>query len=830
MFKNYLTIAIRNIARYKVYSFINIAGLAIGMACCALILLYVQHELSYDVFHSKSDRIYRVLRETQNDDGSLMIHPGISGTFAPALLKDFPEVQNAGRVMGFILTTWYTYNGQKHKESIGTVFLAEPHFMSMFDFEWIQGDPTTALRDPYSVVMTTKTAKRYFGQDDPMGKIITSESPDFSGDFKVAGIVQIPENSSMQFTMLFPVTSALKNSWMRRRWEHWDPTYQLRPFQTFIVLREGEDSEVLEAKLPDFMEQHMGKEIRAKNTYRLQPLNRMHLYMGTDYGQKQGWDSILISRSHIQTIYLFSGVAFLILLIACVNFMNLSTARSSNRAKEVGLRKVTGAHRFQLIRQFLGESILLSALALIITMGLVELSLPTFNAFVGKNLTLQFNAYHVLLVPGIVVLVGLLAGCYPAFFLSAFAPIAVLTGRLQTGQRGILFRKGLVVFQFAMSILLIVGTIMAYRQLNYMQTKQLGFNKEHLIVAPIFKIDKAVNGSGYTRTNRTKRLDLSYHTVKQAFLAHPDILRTSAYRVDMRTGGYERQVHLKDGDTYQVLNQEADEDFLDTFELELIEGRNFSSTLTGADIRNYEVLVNETAVRIFGWENPIGKQIQTHISAREGNWAGIGTVVGIVKDFHNRSLHEKIRPLVITNRVQFDLLALRVRGENVQEVIAFLEDSWKNFMPGFPLEFVFVDESLNQMYREDHKIGQLVGTFALLAILVACLGLFGLAAFTAEQRTKEIGVRKILGASTKSIVLLLSKEFAKLVLIANLIAWPVAYFAIGNWLQNFAYRVDVSWWVFALGGILTLLIALLTVGYQAIRAALANPIEALRYE
>ena len=817
MFKNYLTIAIRNIARYKVYSFINIAGLAIGMACCALILLYVQHDLRYDAFHSKGDRIYRVLRETRGEDGSVTFRAGISGPFAPALMKDFPEVENAVRIIGSP-GLWTRYEGERLFHERRPWLLVESDFFTMFDFPFVKGDPATALRDPGSMVISEAAAQQYFGSENPIGKIITLE---LGGEFTnyelvVAGVVRVPENTTLQFDMVATATLLNHEEWIKGRWETWDANYHVRPFRAYVLLREGVDPKVLEAKLPDFMERYMGSETRANNAYHLQPLKRIYLYTHADYeGEIVGGN-----YADIQNVYLFSGIAFLILLIACVNFMNLATARSANRAKEVGLRKVSGAYRFQLIRQFLGEAILLSFLAFVLALGLVELTLPKFSVFVGKDLAPQRHISHLIAVPGLVAFIGLLAGCYPAFFLSGFEPVSVLKGRVKTGLRGTLIRKGLVVFQFAMSILLIIGTVMVYRQLSFMQDKKLGFEKERVINLPI------LSATDWSKEEVTER----YETVKQAFLAHPDILKATAYRYDLGSGagGLTRELRTENGLVYEMVEQRSDEDFLETFEIALIAGRNFSSgdkVLLNSDERSRGVLLNETAVRLLGWKDPIGKQLFPIQSI-----AGC-TVIGVVQDFHSQSLREEIKPLFLYyGPTLFWTLGLKIRGENLPETLAFMEKTWKQFVPEKPFEFSFLDDSLNQLYQDEMRVGQLVGTFALLAILVACLGLFGLSAFTAEQRTKEIGVRKVLGASVRSIILLLSKEFAGLVLIANLIAWPVAYFAVGDWLQNFAYRVDVAWWVFALAGVTALLIALGTVGYQALRAALSNPIEALRYE
>lgn len=815
MFRNYLTIAIRNIARYKIYSFINIAGLAMGMACCALIMLYVQHELSYDHFHAKKDRIYRVLQEINSADGQVRFYAGISGAFKKAVQDAFPEVEEVVRISTNAVRT-ATIGGKRvqlkdpYKKNHPT-WAVESNFLDVFDFPMVKGNRQTALQEPFSAIVSETFAQRHFGNEDPIGKVITPDGGYFPGNFTVTGVVSVPEQSSFKFG----IATALFSS--HAKWERWDPPGWNNLFFTMMVLREGVDHNSFEAKLPDFREQHLGKEARENGRYHLQPLLRIYNHTRLDFSSI---GNERLSLGDIQRIYLFSGIAFLILLIACINFMTLSTARSANRSKEVGIRKVSGALRAQLIRQFLGEAILLSVLAFFLSLCLVTLTLPTFSAFVGKELTLYQNLYQALITAALVMFVGLLSGIYPAFFLSSFEPIATLKSHLKSGLKGLLLRRGLVVFQFALSILLIIGTVTLYRQLSFLQNKDMGFDKDHLIMLQIFTQDKRTKLS-----NPEARLSYRYETVKQAFLAHPNVLSASAYAgtpgVDKSTRG--KLMRTAEGKPHKILAYCSDEDFLTTMGMSLIAGRD----LRNGDMRRNDraVIINETAVKSFGWEDPIGKPIDIV------NNRGLSfTVVGVVKDFHNVTLREKIQPQIYYSGLDFYRMMLKVKGENLPETVAFLEKTYKQLAPSLFFSFSFFDEDLNHVYQNEQRVGQLVGMFALLAVMVACLGLFGLAAFTAEQRTKEIGVRKMLGASTKGIVLLLSTEFAKLVLVANLIAWPAAYFAVDNWLQNFAYRVDLSWWVFALGGLLTLLIALATVGYQAVRAALTNPIEALKYE
>jgi len=813
MFRNYLTVAIRNIARHKVYSFINIAGLAIGMACCALILMYVQHELSYDTFHTKGDQIYRVMRKVKNEKGETF-YPSISGAAATEFLKDRPEVESVARVYGHNAIVWTKYQGRQFSHVSSSLLSADQEFFDVFDFALVLGDQQTALQEPFSMIITEAVAHRYFGTEDPMGKVITAEVNVLPGDYKVTGVVRLPENSSFKFDMVVSSTTPSQDSWYQKIWNEWSPQYYVNNVQTYVVLHKGTDVGDVETMLYNFAVKHMDGELRDQLTYTFQPLTRMHLYTDADYGQL-GSAGINIDYGNIQHIYLFSGIAVLIMLIACVNFMNLATARSSSRAKEVGMRKVSGAYRFQLIRQFLGEAMLLSFLAFVLAAGLIELTVPYFNAFVGKEVSSHISINYYLIVPFLVVFVGLLAGSYPAFFLSAFEPVAVLKGSLKTGLKGALLKRGLVVFQFAISILLIIGTITIYRQLNYMQTRNLGFDKTQIIQMPIFSRDRN------NKTDSATYLSMRHKTVKQVFKAHPDVLEATAYRLAMGSGRISRQVVTEDGSQHQVYTQQIDEDFLSMYGIDLVAGRTFRDVIRLDEndkiIGDRGFVLNEAAVEKLGLENPVGKTI--HLS---GFPFDPFPILGVVQNFHHQSLHKEIAPLIMINAsMLFGNLGVKVRGESLPETIVFLEKTWQQFLPDRPFEFEFVDKSLNQLYSEDQKVGQLVGTFAGLAILVACLGLFGLAAYTAEQRTKEIGVRKVLGASVRSIVLLLSKEFATLVLVANLIAWPVAYFAVGNWLQNFAYRVDVAWWVFALAGMTALLIALGTVGY---------PIEALRYE
>ena len=806
MFKNYLTVAVRNLLRHKGYSTINILGLAIGMASCILIMLYIQHELSYDRHHEKADQIYRVIRKNHMEGKSPEFSTGTLGPLGPALRSDFPEIQNVVRMYGRPSRISYGDRG-----FFQYVIVADASILDVFNLPLAKGDRKTALKDPYSILMTERMARKYFGEGDPIGKVLTLEDKVYiGGEYTVTGILKdIPQSSHFGFDFLSSTITPFQE--MQSAWNEWrlNPS-SYRPVRTYLLLPEKYDHTELERKLPDFVSSVMGPEVREYTTYDLQPLTRIYLYSKVDYGMRWGGD--------IASIYIFSGIAFFILLIACINFMNLATARSINRAREVGMRKVVGAHRFQLIRQFLGESIFLSLLALLLALLLIELALPEFNAFTRKELSLnpESNVFILIGLLSVVLFVGVLAGSYPAFFLSAFRPIDTLKGTLKAGSQSAWFRKGLVVFQFFISIALIIGTIIVFNQLQYIQNKNLGFDKEQIVVMKIFWYDRSL-------------ID-RYETVKEAFLQHPNVLKVAASLQRIGTGRAPRKVlRLRGtgGETRQMNMLSVDEDFLDVFNLKLVKGRTLSQNAARGTA--LEFILNETAVKQLGWSDPLGKELEwLH---QETPDPVIGTVVGVVEDFHIGSLHEGIGPVFICKwQPWFRVISLKIHPENIPETMGFIEDTWKKFLPKAEFEFAFLDEWIGWMYRTEMRLGKIFNICSLLSIFVACLGLFGLVSFTAEQRTKEIGIRKVLGASVSNIVMLLSKDFLKPVVIGNLIALPIAYYATSKWLQNFVYRIDLGAEPFVLGGTVALLIALLTIGRQAFKAATVNPTDALRHE
>jgi len=815
MFKNYLLVAVRNLLRHKVYSSINVSGLAIGMASCILIALYIEEEFSYDRYHENADRIYKVLRETRGTGGNRSFSSGTSGALAPSLRSDFSEVQAAVRIWNTWGGVWVNYEDRMFRQAF---CLADANVLDVFTFPLVKGDPKVALDDPFSVLLTEEMAQKFFGDEDPVGKVITVENRHLGGDYTITGILRdMPRNSSpfwktgLQFDFLTS-TAVVSRQIVRQPWEGWNRGSSWFPIKTYVVLPEGHSPEALEKKLPDFMERHLGAEIRQRSTYRLQPLTRIHLYSGVDYGRP--------GMGGITFVYLLGAIAFFILVIASVNFMNLATARYTTRAKEVGMRKVAGAHWRQLVQQFLGESVLLSLLALLLAIGLVEFVLPAFNAVFDKDLSLIDNlrASVVLTLIGFALFVGLLAGSYPAFFLSSLKPAAALKGALRPGSKGLWSRKGLVVFQFALSILIIIGATVVHLQVDYIHHKDLGFRKDHILLLPVFY---QARDSG---TASGESLARDYNLVKQAFSQHPNVLKASASATYGTAGGWQTGTILPEGHDGSGLRMPVlgvDEDFLDTYEIELLSGRQFSKDIT-SDLSEAFIL-NETAVKRFGWTDPIGKRLE---------WGNrLGTVIGVVRDFHHQSLRQEIGPLVLCmSPSRFGYISLKIRSENISATMEFLKERWKRFVPNRPLDARFIVDNVDGRYGAEVRFSQISGVFSLLAIFISCLGLFGLVSFNVEQRTREIGVRKTLGASVSRILFMLTRESLKWVLAANLIAWPVAYYAMDRWLQGFAYRVDLDLWIFLLGGTLALVIALATVSYQAFRAAVANPVDALRYE
>ena len=814
MFKNYVRVALRAMRKQALYTFINIFGLAVGLACCILMVLYVQDEFAFDRFHTHADDTYRLVETHTNERGSSQ-GASVMGPLGPTLVETFPEVTHSARVMGrsMLGRAAFTYGANNFYE--GDHLATESSFFEVFDFELLQGDPATALEAPSSVVLTETAVRRYFGDADPMGQTLAT---DRYGDVTVTGVLQDPPaNSHLQFSMLLSFETMRQQSDGWRRWvdERWDSAGLI----TYVRLRPGTDPAKLAAKLPAFDAEHRAADAWQTRSYDLQPLTDIHFGSAEFFFDRNAGKR---TRAHV---YLFATIALLVLLIACINYMNLATARSLKRAKEVGLRKVVGAHRLQLMGQFLGESLLTTLLALGAALLLVWGLLPAFNAFTEKALTLGLieNGGLILALLALVLLVGGVGGSYPAWHLSRFRPAQVLKGSLLTAPGGARLRQGLVVVQFALSIGLIVATLVVQRQLDYVQTKDLGFASEQLITVDI--------NSGNTRRN--------FQTMKDLFAAVPGVQQVS---VSSRVPGEWKNIPqigvLTEGmvaeEPPRMLYFGVDADFVPTYEITLKHGRNFSEDMASDSTA---FLLNETAAQALGIAEARGQIVRVPNLDRGNNPEALdfeGRVIGIVEDFHFTSLHEDIGPLVLGFRNNpihaIDYFTLRIETDRYAEMLAGLDAVHRQFDDSSPIEVNVLDTQWARYYQEEARTGRLFGIAAGLAILIACLGLFGLAAFMAEQRTKELGVRKVLGATEGSLVLLLSKDFAKLLGIAFVLAAPLAYLIMDRWLSSFAYHVSPGVLAFVIALLLATLVAGLTISYHALKAARANPVQALRYE
>ncbi len=809
MIKNYLIVAIRNLMRHKLYTSINVLGLAIGLACGILILLYIQQEFAVNRSHTLGDRIYKVIREERSSTQTTY-SSGTSGALGPALEETFPEVEKTGRI-------WRWGVSAKYGERTGqyNFALIDDNFLDVFNFSFIKGDPKTAFRTPYSVVITDDMAQHLFGDTDPMGQTFSIDSRSFPGEYTVTGIVKAPPlSSNLYFEILSNTIPPVEET--QEVWTLWRPLQSWRPVNTYVLLKAGQNAETLQTKMQSLIKQYMGDDVAEKNAYHLQPLHRVYLYGESDFNPT--------ANSPIEKIYMLAAIGLILVVIACVNFTNLATARAVTRKREVGVRKVVGAHRPQLMVQFLSESLLLTSAGLLIALALVELFLPLFNQFVRGDLHL--NATTAMAgapaVLALTLLVGLLAGWYPAFFLSSFRPVTALKSSASSSPGSTGLKKGLVIFQFGMSILLVICTLVVYQQLRYIDTKDMGFARDHIVMLRIFLRDFQ------KEPNPQIRLSARHQMVKQAFLEHPNILSASALRYDIMGYGGRPRLIWPDGDRIKertIRINEVDDSFFETFNIPVLRGRAFSAAV--ASDTSQAIILNETAVRLLGWEDdPIGKQIESPAFPNQTL-----IVIGVVKDYHSLTLREEIAPMGFVARWRlFYSLALRIRPENTAQTLSFLEMQWKRFVPDAPVEYMFLDERIDGIYINEKLTGKMLGVFSLLAIFVACLGLFGLAAFMVQSRTKEIGVRKVLGASTPHLVMLLSREFIFLILLANLIAWPIAYYLMRDWLSGFAYQTDLNVLPFVASAIMALIIAFGTVSMQAIRAARSNPIDALRYE
>lgn len=793
MIKNYLLIAFRNIVRWKVYSFINIAGLAVGIACCALILLYIYDELSYDRFHSKAEQIYRI-KEDIDLNGVEEHSVRTPFPVAQSLQSEYPDIVTL-RFYRVDLPLLTQYGDKQFREQ--RVFIVDSTFFSVFDFPVIAGNPATALVAPNSVVLTEEMQKKYFGNESAVGKTIRLGSEGSIQDYIVTAVVEtVPHNSHVYFDFLISFSSLdqiFPRQFRDNQW-WWNPCW------TYVLLPDNIKAEYIDKQLPGFVKKFFPEDIRNNIALSLQPLTDIHLYSQRELE--------IQPNSNILYIYIFSIVALFILLIACVNFMNLATARSAKRAREVGIRKALGASRMQVVLQFFGESMVISLFAIVLGIMLLLEVLPLFNAFTEKSITSAKLLEPLFLVSlvGILFVVGVLAGSYPALYLSSFEPASVLKGAAGGEKQRFFIRKALVVGQFALSIIMLIGTGVVYRQMDYMEHRSLGFEKDQVVVL-----------------NLNVPVGRRFPAFKEALLQKPGIMGVSGMSEKIGMGAQIRRFFpegVPNNEALAMASLGVDVDFIATIGLKLTSGRAF---LPADSARG--VILNEAAVQRLGWDDPVGKRIsidQGNIPVREC------TVVGVVSDFNYASLHQPIEPIVLFVN-NFSYVVVRT-GDNVPSALASIRSTWNDFSPSEPFEYSFLGSEIDGLYRSEHKLGIIVGVFSVFAVFVACLGLFGLAAFTAEQRRKEIGVRKVMGASVAQIVLLLSSEFTRLVLVALLIATPLAYFAMNQWLQEFAYRTTVGVDIIAASGVLALAIAWITVSWQSMRAAMSNPVRSIKYE
>lgn len=802
MIRHYLKIFWRNLRKYKFHSTLNILGLAVGIACCLLILLFVLDELSYDRFHEKSDRIHR-LSLTLQPPGQEPKHTAITAyPMGPTLEEDIPEVMETARLMPYFeggVPGRAAVSYRQQQRFYDRLFFADPAILEIFTLPMPRGNPETALNDPFTAVLTESAVRRYFGDADPIGKILRIDTGLSVDDYRVTGVVEdLPYDSHIHFDVLVSFSTLQHVKDERITLEGW----WLYEVYTYLLLGPGVDAETVQAKLPAFIERHLGEPGVERVSLQLQPISDIHLHSDLLFEIEE--------NSDISYVYIFSSIALIILLVACINFMNLSTARFSHRAREVGVRKVVGAHRSQIVRQFLGESILISAIATVVALAAVAFLLPAFNAFTGKQISLSFSLGTGVFLLTLVVVVGLLAGSYPALFLSAFRPTQVLKGTMAIGARSGLFRRFLIVLQFTVSITLIISALVVYSQLSYMRNQDPGYDRSRVVVVPI----------------RDVTLRDRYLTVKDTLERLPTILDTSLSSLVLGRNTPGIMTRVDGAEDAMVLDTlVVDQDFLDMFDIPILTGRGFAREID-SDVTS-AFMLNETAVRTLGWSEP------EEVVGRAVNWGGFkkGQIIGVVKDFHFKSLEQEIEPLILHLRpIAFHYLFLKIPPEEANAALAAVEGAWNEVFPDKAFDYFFLEDELDRLYRAEERLGQVIGLFSLLAVFVACLGLFGLAAFTAERRTKEIGIRKVLGSSVAGVVTLLSKEFTTLVLVANVIAWPIAYWLLSRWLEGFAYRIDLGLGVFVTGGLLALVIAWLTVSYQSLRAALINPADALRYE
>jgi len=806
--KNYFKIAIRNLMKYKFTSFINLFGLTVGLTCCLLILVYIVNELSYDRFNEKADRIYRVTRSFYSVNGTLAFNlAAVAPPFTPLIRNDFPDIEKITRIIPYGGT--FKYNENVFNEL--NDFFADSNFFDVFTVNVLRGNPKKALSDPFSVMLTEETAKRYFGNEDPMNKVIRWNN---QYDFKVTGIYKsLPTTSHFHPDLLMTMSTMNDSSVYGAN--ALATNYGNNSFYTYLLLPPNYPVEKIEAGLPKLVNENMASQYKGVSgkpwqyTHLvMQPLTSIHLYSHLD--------SEIEPNGDISRVYIFSAIALLILLIAGINYMNLSTARSSLRAREIGVRKVVGAQRPQLITQFLSESVLLTLIAMFLAVVLTWIFIPSLNHLSGQQLSIASVLQGKILV-GLLLLpfvVGILAGIYPALFLSSFQPVIVLKGLFAAASNRINFRKVLVVVQFSISIILIIGTVIVFQQLQFIQNTPLGFNKDQVATM------------SYVFTD-----DDHYNAFRNELMQDPsikDVARSSRIPSGRLLDGMGARTYVGDSlipTTESIKMVTTDYDFFNTYGIKFSSGRPFSRDY-GTDTSSW--ILNEAAVKMLGWtaDNAIGKEIL--YGGRKG------FVVGVTNDFHFESMHQKIVPVIFLfpppQQQFFGNISVKMSSTNLSASVDHLQKVWKKYLPEVPIDNTFLDERINQLYIADQQQRTIFTIFSCIAIFIACLGLLGLSAFTISQRVKEIGIRKVLGASLNNIVTLLSKDFMLLVIVAAVIALPVGWWVMNHWLDEFAYRIQINWWVFVVATFIALLVAFATISFQAVKAAIANPVKSLRTE
>ena len=781
----------RGLIRQRVYTIINILGLSIGICCFLLLGSMLKNELSYDTFHNKSERIFRVVVDPVGEGGS---SARVGAPWGPAMAETYPEIEAMVRCR-FVGSALFSLEDKKNYEGGG--LYVDPSFLNIFSFPILKGEPSHMLQKPDEIVLTRELANKYFGKQNPIGQRISFGSA--MNELTVAGVIENPpQNSHMKFTYLLPFERHAKaNEEMVNRWEMFN-------YHLYVLLPNENADQPIEEKLPNLLSQHMDQEDLDSMQVSLQPIEEIHLHSH----RRNEFEA----NSDMTYIWILGFIAIFILLIACVNYMNLSTAHSLRRAREVGLRKVVGASRYQLIFQFLTEALILSGFSLLLALILVKLFLPTFNQITGQDLMVDFTSGIWLIAMGIAIalITGFVSGSYPAIYLSRFRPVQILNNQ-KTNRLGRLgrMRQLLVVFQFAISIILIISVGIVYQQIDYFQYKSMGFNKEQIVVIPM-RSDDVINKTDFYR---------------QEFQAIPSVKSVATSSGNL--GGGDWGVSMKPEGAAKDQEQGTriliiDPEYIPTLDMKLKYGRNFSREY-GTDT-NDAFLINETAAKLLGWENPVGKRIQL------AEWRK-GQIVGVVNDFHFRSLHQEIEPLVMFQQADYSsIFSVKVEGKQMRQTLAELQGIWEKNIPHLPFSYSFLDETFAELYEAEARTFQVFLIFAGIAIFLACMGLFGLASYTAEQRRKEMSIRKVLGASVQSLFLLLSGTYIRLILLALLVSVPVSWFMMSKWLENFAYHIDIQSWVFIAAGIIALTISWLTISFQSLKAARANPVEALREE